>query len=225
MIAKILVTELVTHEVKRFVLEKPRGYSFVPGQATRVAINKPKWEKEKRPLTFTSLNEDPNLELIVKAYPLDKYPSHRGMTEQLHKLVPGDGLILEKPWGTISYKKPGVFVAGGAGITPFIAIFRQLTKDGKLEGNKLIFSNRMEKDVILKKELSSMFGDEGLVLTLTREKVGGCESGRVNEDFLKRHVSDFSQDFYICGPRQMVEDLKKILMKLGAGTKSVVFEK
>ena len=218
------MTEFVTHDVKRFILEKPKGYKFIPGQATDVAINKPSWVDKTHPFTFTSLNEDKVLEFIIKGYPLKLYPNHTGMTEQLHKLSPGDALLLDEPWGTINYKGPGVFIAGGAGLTPFIAILRMLKKDGKIEGNKLIFSNKTAKDVILEKEFREMFGTNDLILTLTREKVNGYESGRVHGTFLKKHIKDFSQNFYVCGPKKMVEDLKKDLGEMGAKTDSVVFE-
>lgn len=36
----------VTHDVRRIRLEKPKGYEFVPGQATEVSIHKEGWEKE-----------------------------------------------------------------------------------------------------------------------------------------------------------------------------------
>lgn len=223
-IVKILTAEFITHDVKRFILEKPKGYRFSPGQATDVAINKPKWREEVRPLTFTSLNDEQDLELTVKRYSLKEYPNHRGMTEQLHKLGQGDELAIGDPWGTINYKGPGVFIAGGAGVTPFIAILRMLKKDGKLKGNKLIFSNKKARDVILEKEFREIFDPDDLILTLTREKVAGFESGRVDEFFLKKHVKDFHQHFYICGPKQMVARLKEILANLGAKTDSVVFE-
>ena len=47
----------VTHDVKGFRLLKPEYYSFDPGQATELAINKPGWREEKRPFTFTNLPE------------------------------------------------------------------------------------------------------------------------------------------------------------------------
>ena len=218
------MTEFVTHDVKRFILVKPKGYKFVPGQATDVAINKSDWEDKTHPFTFTSLNEDENLEFIIKGYPVKKYPEHKGMTELLHKLVPGDELLIDEPWGTINYKGPGVFIAGGAGITPFIAILRMLKKDGKIERNKLIFSNKTAKDVILEEEFRGVFEPKDLILTLTREKVAGYESGRVDQDFLKKYIKDFSQNFYTCGPKVMVEDLKATLSDLGAESDSIVFE-
>jgi ferredoxin-NADP reductase len=224
MITKILMTEFVTHDVKRFVLEKPEGYIFTPGQATDVAINQKGWEDKTHPFTFTSLNDDLVLEFTIKGYPISEYPNHEGMTEKLHTLLPGDELILEDPWGTINYKGKGVFIAGGAGITPFIAIFRQLERDRELKGNKLFFSNKTSKDIILEKEFVEMFEKDDLVLTLTYEEKKDYVHGRIGEKFLKTRIKDFSQHFYVCGPSAMVKEVKSILKSLGASSDSVVFE-
>ena len=56
---EILFTEFVTHNVKRFIVEKPEGYSFTPGQATDVAVDQPDWQDRTRPCTFTSLKDAP----------------------------------------------------------------------------------------------------------------------------------------------------------------------
>lgn len=223
MIAKILDISSVTHDVKRFTVEKPKGFIFTPGQATEVSINKPGWLDKKRPFTFTSLSSDPNLEFIIKGYSLKEYPNHTGVTEAIHKLEKGDELIIDEPWGTINYKGKGVFIAGGVGIAPFIAIFRQLVKDGEISGNKLLFSNKTQKDIILEKELKKSFPEKDLVLTLTRKEIGGYEIGRIDEKFLQKHIDNFSQNFYICGSRVMVSDLKEILSNLGASIDSIVF--
>ena len=68
---KILKVEPVTHDVRRFTVEKPEGFRFEPGQATLVSINKPEWQQEKRPFTFTSLNDWPELEFTIKMIPYD----------------------------------------------------------------------------------------------------------------------------------------------------------
>src|ERR1700753_4051775 len=125
-IVKILAIQQVTHDVKCFRFEKPQGFKFVPGQATDVAINKPGMEEEVRPFTFTALQDEPYLEFTIK-----RYESHHGVTDKLHQLIPGDELIIADAWGAIEYKGPGYFIAGGAGITPFIAILRNLNKQNK----------------------------------------------------------------------------------------------
>jgi ferredoxin-NADP reductase len=158
-IVKITDIENVTHDVKRFCCEKPKDYHFIPGQATEVSINKVGWQEERRPFTFTSLNDSPYLEFVIKIY-----SDHRGVTNELDALKPGDELIVRDVWGAIEYKGPGYFIAGGAGITPFIAILRQLKKENELKNNKLFFSNKTEADIILHNELSGMLNDNLFIL-------------------------------------------------------------
>ena len=222
-IVKILKIEQVTHDVKRFVVEKPKGYSFVPGQATDVSINEEGWKKEKRPFTFTSLNSEINLEFTIKGY-----PEHDGVTKKLHTLKEGDELIIEEPWGAIKYHGRGIFIAGGAGITPFIAILRQLKIDEEINGNKLIFSNKTSKDIILKEEFEdSIFENskENLIFTLTKEKNPRYSDKKINKEFLKEKISDFKQNFYVCGPPSFVKDISNSLRELGANPDGIVFEK
>lgn len=223
---KILMTEFVTHDVKRYILEKPHGYVFEPGQATELSIDHPQFLNEKRPFTFTSLNDDKVLEFVIKKYAVDDYPNHHGFTEKLDQLKPGADLLLRQPWGTINYEGPGVFIAGGAGITPFIAILRMLQQRNQIADQTLIFSNKKSRDVILEKEFRHMFSDQGkLFLTLTREKKPDLyEFGRINQDFLTNKIDDFSQKFYVCGPPSMVKSIRQTLKELGADSQEIVFE-
>jgi len=215
---RILKVEPVTHDVRRFTVEKPQGFRFEPGQATLVSLDKPEWQKEKRPFTFTSLNEWPELEFTIKIY-----PDHAGVTDQLGKLQAGDEIVIRKPWGTIQYKGPGYFIAGGAGVTPFIAILRQLQKDGRLAGNTLLFSNKTNRDIILRDEFEAMDGLR-CVFTVTDEPDPALESRRIDRRFLEEKITDRSKRFYVCGPDQMVADIKGHLQALGARADSVVFE-
>jgi len=218
-VVKILKIERVTHNVKRFQVEKPAGYLFVPGQATEVSINKPEWKKKKRPFTFTCLNEEPYLEFTIKGY-----PERHGVTDALHKLSVGDELLLHDVWGAIAYKGKGVFIAGGAGITPFIAIFRQLYKDHQIDGNTLIFSNKTQADIIMREELEKMLGPN-FINIITGEKIAGLHSSHMDQDYLKKIISNFDQQFYVCGPDKFTEAITKALSDLGAKADTVVIEK
>ena len=217
-IATLLMSEFVTHDVKRFVLEKPADFTFAPGQGALVAINQPGLREDGHPFTPTSLTDDKVLEFTIKGY-----PEHHGLTEKLHRLRPGDKLLLSDVFGTIQYQGPGVFIAGGAGITPFIAILRDLGRRGKLAGNSLIFSNKTRDDIILEKELRHYLGDR-CTFTLTHESRPGYERRLVDEAFLKEKVRDFKQAFYVRGPPQMVEDVGGIFRRLGAKPNHIVFE-
>jgi ferredoxin-NADP reductase len=218
-IVKILSIRDVTHNVRSYQIEKPDGYTFEPGQATEVSINKGKWKDERRPFTFTSLNEWPFLEFTIKSY-----HDHEGVTNELSRLNAGDELILRDVWGAISYKGQGCFIAGGAGITPFIAILRQLHKEGNIQGNQLYFSNKTGKDIILKEEFDSILGPDAHYI-VTREDDPAYAKGPINKEFLLREIKDFSKPFYICGPDKMVTDINQVLTELGANPETIVFER
>ncbi|XOV95156.1 MAG: FAD-binding oxidoreductase [Bacteroidota bacterium] len=210
--------EDVTHDVRRYVVDKPDGYTFTPGQATEVAINEEKWKEEKRPFTFTSLPEDDHLEFVIKSY-----HDHKGVTNKLDQLKVGDELIIGDSWGAIHYKGPGWFIAGGAGVTPFIAILKKLANDGALDGNRLLFSNKTSKDVIMEDQFKAWLGDK-FISTLTDEKKEGHLNRMIDKDLLKELIKDTSVNFYVCGPDQMVKDISAQLESMGASPDGIVFE-
>lgn len=212
---KIKQINQITHDVKQFVVEKPEGYNFKPGQATEVSINKEDWKEEKRPFTFTSLNEASDLEFTIKIY-----PDHDGVTEQLGKLKPGDELIIRDTWGAIEYKGPGYIIAGGAGITPYIAILRDLSKQNNLNGIHLLFANKTDKDIILKEELDKLLG-ENATYVITDQEDTKYTNAYLNKEFLKSSIQDFNSRFYVCGPPEMTKDIKGSLEELGANPDTV----
>ena len=217
-IVKIKSIDKITHDVLRIVLQKPDHYTFTPGQATEVAINKENWKNEKRPFTFTSLPDNDYLEFTIKTY-----PSHKGVTNELLMLKPGDELIIHDVWGAISYQGEGVFIAGGAGITPFLSIFRHLYSANKIKGNKLIFANKTNADIIHEKELKILLGDS-FINIISDESIEGYEHGYITESFLKKNLLPAKSKFYVCGPPPMMVAVQKILSNLGVGGDSVVVE-
>ena len=218
---KILDIEDVTHNVRRYRLERPAGYSFKPGQATEVSLDEDDWRGKKHPFTFTALGDDPQLEFTIKSY-FDT--GGAGVTERLYGYRPGQRLIIRDVWGTITYKGPGVFIAGGAGVTPFIAILRDLHHRRKLEGHTLVVSNRTDADIILRAEFEAMRGLD-IVWTVTDDPESSLPHERIDAKFLKTRIKNFAQNFYLCGPDPMVKELRGTLEDLGADVENVTWEK
>jgi ferredoxin-NADP reductase len=217
--SRILSISDVTHDTRRFVLQRPEGFDFQPGQATEISLDQDGRRDDGHPFTFTSLPADANLEFVIK-----RYPEHDGMTQRLHQLKAGDNVLLKDVFGAITYKGPGVFLAGGAGVTPFIAILRQLERDKKLAGNTLIFSNKTQADIIEQALWQRMLGDKA-IFTLTREHNPAYHQGRIDAKLLQQHVKNIpAARFYLCGPDAMVKDLSATLKKLGASAESLVIE-
>src|SRR5450759_3457313 len=187
-IVKIKLIKHITHDVLQLVTEKPKEYNFTPGQATEVSINKPDWKEKKNPFTFTCLPEDDFLEFNIKTY-----PAHKGVTNKLLTLKKDDELILHDGFGAISYKGEGVFIAGGAGITPFISIFRYLHSKNEIGDNKLIFANKKKEDIILSAEFKGLLG-KNFINILSDEKVEGYAYGQITEGFLKAYINDTTKN-------------------------------
>lgn len=217
-VLKVKAVEKATHNVLRIVTEKPPHYHFEPGQATEVSINKPNWKAEKRPFTFTSLPVDKHLEFTIKVY-----PSHHGVTNELLKLKTGNELIIGVAWGAINYKGEGIFLAGGAGVTPFISIFRSLHSQNKLGNNKLIFANKTKADIINEAEFKNMLG-KNFINILSDEKTDHYAHGYITKDFLKQTGVDLNKNFYVCGPPPMMDAVEKQLNMLGVAQESIIKE-
>lgn len=206
----LLDKEQLTHDVVRLTLQRPKDYFFTAGQAIDFKLDIPAVKDKVSPFTFTGLSTADHLELTIKCY-----PSHHGMTEQVAKLQAGDEVIISEPFDTVALKGPGVFIAGGTGVTPFIAILRQLKVDGKLPGNALFFFNKTKADVFMEDEFRGLLGKDFRPV-LSKEEAQGYLHGIVSADFLKKHIGNFNQPFYTCGPQGFVNAVKDALVQLGA---------
>lgn len=204
-IVKITNIGLITHNVLHIMVEKPDGVKFTPGQATEVSINKPDWKEESRPFTFVCLPQNKYLEFMIKTY-----PERKGVTNQLLSLEAGDELILNYVFGAIEYKDKGTFIAGGAGITPFISILRSLKLKDEIRGNKLIYANKTKEDIIIEDELRGLLGKDFLNI-LSQDKAEGYSHGYITDSFLNKHHIPLNKYIYLCGPPPMMKAVENIL--------------
>lgn len=210
--------EKTTHDVMHIRTEKPDGMNFTPGQAADVALDDPKWKDEKRPFTFTSLPSQEDLEFNIKVY-----PEHNGVTEQIGKLEAGDHLLLGEVFGAIEYKGTGVFLAGGAGITPFIAILKDLQKEGKIRGNKLIFANKTKADIILQNYFDDILGSD-FINILSREEDSKYKHGHIDKNLIADNSDVKNSIYYLCGPPPMMDAVLEALDSLGVPRSRIVME-
>ncbi|MDM1294956.1 flavodoxin reductase [Sphingobacterium sp. N143] len=218
-IVKIISTNKLTHDVLHITTEKPDCLLFLPGQAADISINKPGWTEWKNPFTFTSLPGDNTLEFTIKIY-----PEHNGVTKELLTLVPGDELIIQNIFGTIRYKGDGIFIAGGAGVTPFLSILKDLYKENKISGNKLILANKTRNDIIVEGWLSKAL-ESNFINILSEEHCKGYAYGYITKQFIQQHVDARLQYYYICGPEPMIKSVIDSLLELGIDKKQIIQEK
>ncbi|WP_010520988.1 FAD-binding oxidoreductase [Aquimarina agarivorans] len=210
--------QFINHNVLQLKCTKPNGLSFTPGQAVHLFIENTSASTEKGAFTITSLPMQHHLEFVIKVY-----PSHNGTTDKLKELRVGDTLGMDDPYGYIHYRNQGLFIAAGSGITPFLCIYKNLAKQGLLNGNKLIYANKTTADIIYEKQLSEWFGNN-VNHILSEEKTDKYYYGLIDKTFLKNAIEDFTQDFYLCGPPTMMDAVIKSLQELGLHKEQIIAE-
>lgn len=215
---KILSIENSTHDVVYLKTEKPEGLTFLPGQAVDISINKPSWKNELRPFTFTSLPMDEFLEFHIKIY-----SDHNGVTKQIQNLITNDSLYIGDVFGDIEYKGEGIFIAGGAGITPFISILKDLKSKGEIKKNKLIFANKTADDIIEPALLHQLLGDN-FINVLSEEKRSGFEHGFLTKKLIESQIETPNTYFYLCGPPPMMDAVLEQFSELGIQESYIVKE-
>ena len=115
------------------------------------------------------------------------------------------------------------FIAGGAGITPFIAILKVLEQKGEIGNSKLIFANRKAEDIIDKKYFTNLLG-ENFINVLSDENVKGCENGYITSEIIKKYVNGNSDLYYLCGPPPMMNAVNESLISLGVNENKIIKE-
>jgi len=207
----------VTHDTWHLTFDHPAGFQFEPGQATHWALDKDGWRDKDRPFTMTSKPEADVVEFVIKSY-----PDHDGVTEQIPHMAPGDKILAEDPAGAITDHGTGVFLAAGAGITPFIAILDKHAREG-VTGDRLIFANKTDHDIILRDKWDTMDG-----VTPTYVISGQADTdyiyGKIDKAMLQDLLNDLNQTFYICGPGGFVDAMRDALTDLSVSKSQMVIE-
>ena len=158
-------------------------------------------------------------------------------TSKLDKLVVGDVIGIEGPFGHLQFKdewRKACFIAGGTGVTPFVGILRYIC-DKKIPGEFFLFYSAKSHDLVLYRDEFDRIRRKcqacpqtkiRVVITLTRESASGYESGRFDDRMLKRYLgADYSSfEYWICGPKEMLASVRGIVESLGVDKKKIRLE-
>jgi len=156
--------------------------------------------------------------------------------EQLKK---GDILDVMSPAGRFNtplhpeHKKNYLAFAAGSGITPVISLIKTTLATEKHSRFTLVFGNRSRSSIIFFEELESLknqYMDRfSLVHILSRERMDtGLNFGRISQEKLGEldRLEDFTStdEFFICGPAEMIFTVKSYLEQRGVEKKKIHFE-
>ncbi|MEQ8469928.1 MAG: hypothetical protein RIC35_02015 [Marinoscillum sp.] len=202
---KILKNEWLAYNVVNLKVSKPAGFEYNVGDAVEIKVG----DEEPGPFTMTNLPTRNELEFVIRIY-----EDHHGKTEAISKLKEGDEISFTEPFNTFKPKERALFLAGGTGITPFIAIMRAMHLKGTLEDCLLFFSNKSRKDLFMEDELVEMMGDN-YQNVITDDKEDPTYYGNIDEGFLKTRINDLTRPVLVCGPPPFSEAMAKALKNIG----------
>ena len=226
MTARLLSSRELTAGTRHFEFESPDwAAAFVPGQ-------------------FLSVTQQIGDEEITRAYSIASPPGGNRFalcanlvgeghfTPFLFDLKPGDEIHFQGPYGAFIPQQTlsnSIFVATGTGIAPFRSMLLSDLRERTDRHFTLIFGVRHEEGLLYDEQWRALTADWpnfDYRPTLTRPgPAWKARTGRVQAHVLEALGARRDVDVYICGMKEMVDDLRAQLKALGLDRKRIIVEK
>jgi len=161
------------------------------------------------------------LDFMIKLYPGGRFS---GLLAD-GSIKPGDELEVTGPYGVFTLRASSprrlLFIGGGAGMAPILALLRSLSGDREAT---YYYGARTEQDLFHLEELAQLPAQ--FVPALSEDSNGwNGESGLIT-DVVDRLEGDLEEvDAYVCGPPPMVEAAIELLERRGVPEAHVYFDK
>jgi len=208
---------------------------FVFEQGQNITIKKEiDGEEIRRSYSICSAPFEKELRVAVKKVDGGKFSTYANST-----LKAGDALDILPPTGRFNTKlqvtnhKQYLAFAAGSGITPVISIIKTTLQAEPASSFTLVFGNRGRHSIIFFEELEGLknkyLNRFNFINILSREKTDApINSGRIDLDKLTElnKLVDYknTDEFFICGPEEMIFCVKEFLEASGIAQKKIHFE-
>ena len=206
------------------------AYAFTPGQylTLKLTINN---EEQRRSYSICSSSAE-DITVAVKRVENGLVSSYLKEVlkenDEMEVMTPEGNFTLETDKAK---KRKFVGFAAGSGITPIMSMIKELSMDETETVFTLFYSNKMESDVIFKHQLDQLAGDNLKINYIyTRQKLNNpLLEGRIDKskatELIKADLSCLNADaFYLCGPEEMIFNVKSALEEFGVLNTKIKFE-
>lgn len=200
-------------------------YSFIQGQYITLKLNV-NGEELRRSYSICTSPLDAELRVAIKAVKDGRVSNF--INSQLKK---GDELEVMIPMGNFhtpldeKNKKNYVLFAGGSGITPMLSIIKTVLKKEPASSVVLIYGNRDEESIIFKAELKKIQEENSSRLKIidVLEKPSAQHPDLYTgllipvkvKAILEKNISlNSDNEFFVCGPIPMMDNVKQALKEL-----------
>lgn len=204
-------SEKLTEDVCRINLKFYDKFDFIPGQFVNIKTSNNLHPLLRRPISISKKIDDDEIQILVKKIGVGtNLLTNVAVGSEIDLIGPlGNGFSLEN----FSENDSILITGGGIGIAPLIGLVQWL-KENNYENIKVI----------------NGFTDEGYC----DEEFLGCDYRKVNESIEKKFVTEIVEESILenkysaiisCGPKLMLEKIKKISMKNNIQTQISIEEK
>ena len=229
--AKLLSWRELAPEVRHFEFEVPgiETLAFTPGQFISV-VEHEGGKEITRPYSIASPRDGNRFSLCLNRVPDGL------VSPYLFRLPIGSEIVIHEPLGYFTLRHPGhrsIFVATGTGVAPF----RSMVEDylPRIQPHlTLLFGVRYPTGLLYKDEFERLAAEHAnfrFLPTVTRpDESWNGRRGRVLD-----HLDDAlaltnpeelaTLDVYICGLKEMVDDVRANLKARGFDRKQIIYEK
>lgn len=219
---------LIAKETYEFVFESSPKVDFEPGQYLEYLLPHRNGDRRgiRRYFTIASSPTESELKLGIRM------ASTNGSSFKQNVLSLKQGGVLTASRLAGDFILPQrtdinlVFIAGGIGITPFRSMVQYLIDKNIKRNITLFYANKTAEDIAYSEIWTRAEKALGLktvhVLTEPDPSWRG-EIGYITEEMIKKYVPMHnSSRYYISGPSAMVENYKKLLLKMGIKRRNIV---
>ena len=201
-----------------------RPFRYVPGQFVIVSFQSKKISPEPHPFTLSSTPTRPEyLQVTVR--------TNGDWTQHVERIAVGERAYMQGPFGRFSHvftdpAREIIMIAGGIGITPMLSMMRFMADRQDQRAITLIWSNRSRDHMVYPDELEE-FGKKltgfRSVLIFTGVSDEWLSTEGLNLEKLQSILKGCSNNasIFLCGPEQMMVQVKNDLKRIGFGPRSI----
>lgn len=193
-------------------IKTTKPFNFKAGQYVFLRFGH---KKEPHPFSIAGCDKENNvIRFIIKE--LGDY------TKDLKNSIKvSDIVLIEGPYGTFTFEtdKQQIWIAGGIGITPFIARLEYLAaEDKKVDNVDFFYSSRGENPFKEIEELSQKTG-------VRFHYIDTSKDGRLSFDKIKDAIKDITNvTLWYCGPEKFGEEIQESAKNNGISSKQIHYD-
>ena len=212
-IGRVHSVEQIAAETVRLEIAVDQPVSFLPGQYVRL---RPEGESEWRSYSMANGSGESRLVFFVRIVPGGMFSTWLSSVAE-----PGCSLEVSAPRGSFFLRaddRPRLFVAGGTGLAPFLAMLRAI-RNGSYRSvpTRLLVGVRTGKHLFAQGEIDALkhaFPDLEVQYAAESDPPPGCHEG-YGTDLIGQMSVDPRTQVYLCGPPPMVEAGREAMAKAG----------